>query len=63
MAFVFRADRDLNTSTTEPNDVGPGQYYLLHQNLKTEPTNLSIPFNTSEKRLKNIIFWSWTSRL
>ena len=54
MAFVFRADRDLNTSTTEPNDVGPGQYYLLHQNLKTEPTNLSIPFNTSEKRLKKI---------
>ena len=55
MAFVFRADRDLNTSTTEPNDVGPGQYYLLHQNLKTEPTNLSIPFNTSEKRLKKIL--------
>ena len=45
MAFVYRADRDINLTTIETTTAGPGQY-TQDIILKTEPET-SIPFNTS----------------
>ena len=48
MAFVYRADRDINLTTIETTTAGPGQY-TQDIILKTEPET-SIPFNTSSIR-------------
>ena len=48
MAFVYRADRDINLTTIETTQAGPGQY-TQDIILKTEPES-SIPFNTSSIR-------------
>ena len=48
MAFVYRSDREINISSTEPNDVGPGQY-SLRKELKLGPES-PAPFNISSKR-------------
>ena len=48
MAFVIRSDRDINISSTEPNDVGPGQY-SLRKEIKLGPQS-AAPFNISSKR-------------
>ena len=52
MAFVYRSDRDINISSTEPNDVGPGQY-SLRKELKLGPQS-AAPFNISSKRKNSI---------
>ena len=52
MAFIYRADRDINLSSTEPNDVGPGQY-SLRKDIKLGPQS-AAPFNISSKRKNSI---------
>ena len=54
MAFVFRAERNFKSSSTEDNELGPGEYNVSSSFTKTEPdpfkASLRIPFNSTSPR-------------